>query len=111
MSNALSRADFCRLSLTGLLGAAACKGAAPGPEHEPPKPASAAAAPPPVSASPPKTEGVPKRKLGSTGQEVSMLGLGGAHIGDPDKLTDDDAIALMRAAIDGGITFFDNCWD
>jgi len=39
-----------------------------------------------------------------------MLGLGGAHIGKPD-LGEDDAIGLMRAAIDGGITFFDNCWD
>jgi aryl-alcohol dehydrogenase-like predicted oxidoreductase len=54
---------------------------------------------------------VPKRKLGSTGVQVSMLGLGGAHIGDKDKLTDDEAIALMRDAIAGGITFFDNCWD
>lgn len=39
-----------------------------------------------------------------------MLGLGGAHIGKP-NLSDDEAISLMRAAIDGGITFFDNCWD
>jgi aryl-alcohol dehydrogenase-like predicted oxidoreductase len=53
---------------------------------------------------------VPKRKLGSTGEWVSMLGLGGAHIGDS-KLSDDEAIALMHEAIDGGITFFDNCWD
>lgn len=40
-----------------------------------------------------------------------MLGLGGAHIGDKDKLSDDEAIRLMRDAIEGGITFFDNCWD
>lgn len=39
-----------------------------------------------------------------------MLGLGGAHIGR-DKLSDEQAIKLMREAIDGGITFFDNCWD
>jgi aryl-alcohol dehydrogenase-like predicted oxidoreductase len=49
--------------------------------------------------------------LGSTGEEVSMLGLGGAHIGDKDKLSDTEAVELMHAAIDGGITFFDNCWD
>jgi len=54
---------------------------------------------------------MPQRKLGSTGVQVSMLGLGGAHIGDKDKLSDDEAIALMRDAIAGGITFFDNCWD
>jgi aryl-alcohol dehydrogenase-like predicted oxidoreductase len=40
-----------------------------------------------------------------------MLGLGGAHIGDKDKVSDDEALWLMHAAIDGGITFFDNCWD
>ena len=40
-----------------------------------------------------------------------MIGLGGAHIGDKKKLTDVQSIRLMRAAVDGGITFFDNCWD
>jgi len=120
MSNALSRADFCRLSLTGLLGLAACRQRA-ATEHEPA--ATSAAAPhsavpgasPPPSARPEQTTatehaGVPKRKLGSTGEMVSMLGLGGSHIGQK-SLSDDEAIELMRAAIDGGITFFDNCWD
>jgi aryl-alcohol dehydrogenase-like predicted oxidoreductase len=41
---------------------------------------------------------------------VSMLGLGGSHIGQK-NLSDAEAILLMREAIDGGITFFDNCWD
>jgi len=53
---------------------------------------------------------VPKRKLGSTGEFVSMVGLGGSHIGES-KLSDDEAVSIMHAAIDGGITFFDNCWD
>ncbi len=52
-----------------------------------------------------------KRKLGATGELVSMLGLGGAHIGKKDKLSDKDAIQLMRDAVEGGLTFFDNCWD
>jgi aryl-alcohol dehydrogenase-like predicted oxidoreductase len=56
------------------------------------------------------SSGVPKRKLGSTGEWVSMLGLGGAHIGDR-KLSDGEAIGLMHEAIDNGLTFFDNCWD
>ena len=113
MSNPLSRADFCRLSVSTLLGAAGCSRAqTPRPEHEAEasaKPASAAAAP--SAASSAKTLDVPKRKLGSTGVEVSMLGLGGAHIGDKSKLDDAAAIRLMRDAIEGGITFFDNCWD
>ncbi|HYQ15622.1 MAG TPA: aldo/keto reductase, partial [Polyangiaceae bacterium] len=57
------------------------------------------------------TQSSTKRRLGSTGEQVSMLGLGGAHIGDKDKVSDEEATALMRDAIEGGITFFDNCWD
>jgi uncharacterized protein len=53
---------------------------------------------------------VPRRTLGRTGQAVSILGLGGAHIGQP-MLSEAEAIRLMRAAVDAGITFFDNCWD
>lgn len=52
---------------------------------------------------------VPRRKLGRTGQSVSILALGGAHIGvqnDPDE-----SVRIIRAAIDGGITFMDNSWD
>jgi uncharacterized protein len=107
MSPSLTRADFCRLSLTGLLGAA-CQRKQTTPHAAQEAPATPAVSTPPAAT---KTEGVPKRKLGSTGEEVSMLGLGGAHIGKKDKLSDDEAIALMRAAVDGGITFFDNCWD
>ena len=50
------------------------------------------------------------RTLGSTGERVSALGLGGWHIGFP-KQTEKEAIGIMQAAIDGGITFFDNSWD
>jgi aryl-alcohol dehydrogenase-like predicted oxidoreductase len=39
-----------------------------------------------------------------------MLGLGGFHIGKP-KLSDAEAIRIIRAAIDAGITFMDNSWD
>lgn len=49
------------------------------------------------------------RRLGRTGVEVSVLGLGGFHIG-MDGLSDTDAVKLTRAAIDAGITFMDNNW-
>ncbi len=49
------------------------------------------------------------RKLGRTGIEVSLIGMGGAHIGRLSN--DDDAIKLIRSAIDRGITFMDNSWD
>ena len=51
---------------------------------------------------------IPTRTLGHTGQEVSMLGLGGYHIGDPSEA---EAIKIVRTAADNGITFMDNCWD
>jgi uncharacterized protein len=50
------------------------------------------------------------RKLGSTGEKVSALGLGGYHIGTT-KLSDDESIRLIRTALDRGMNFLDNCWD
>ncbi len=49
------------------------------------------------------------RKLGTTGERVSAIGLGGYHIGVPRSL--EESIKLTRTAIDRGITFMDNCWD
>ena len=52
---------------------------------------------------------IPTRPLGSTGVDVSILGLGGYHIG---KIRDDDqSIRLIRKAIDRGVTFLDNAWE
>jgi uncharacterized protein len=50
------------------------------------------------------------RHLGQTGETVSMLGLGGSHIGES-ALSDAEAVRIIRAAIDGGLTFMDNSWD
>ncbi len=50
------------------------------------------------------------RTLGRTGERVSAIGLGGYHIGKP-SIQEQDAIRLIRKAIDNGITFLDNCWD
>ncbi len=50
------------------------------------------------------------RVLGSTGEKVSAIGLGGWHIGL--KHVDEQlAIRIVRTAIDRGITFMDNSWD
>ena len=57
----------------------------------------------------PATGGLPTRALGKTGQHVSILCLGGWHIGSLGN--DDEAIRIMHAAIDEGVTFFDNAWD
>ena len=50
------------------------------------------------------------RTLGSTGERISAIGLGGYHIG-VSRLTDQESIELIRRAIDRGITFMDNSWD
>ena len=50
------------------------------------------------------------RTLGSTGERVSALGLGGYHIGNS-SLSEEDSIRLVRTALDRGMNFLDNCWD
>lgn len=52
---------------------------------------------------------VPTRPFGRTGIPVSLLALGGWHLGLPN--TDAAATRLAHAAIDAGITFLDNAWD
>jgi predicted aldo/keto reductase-like oxidoreductase len=52
---------------------------------------------------------IPQRKLGRTGVEVSMLGIGGFHIGT--QKDEAESIRIVREAIDHGVTFLDNCWD
>jgi aryl-alcohol dehydrogenase-like predicted oxidoreductase len=49
------------------------------------------------------------RQLGTTGEKVSAIGLGGHHIGRP--ADPQDGIRIVRTAIDRGVTFMDNCWD
>jgi uncharacterized protein len=53
---------------------------------------------------------VPRRALGRTGEKVSMVGIGGYHLGKP-VLSESESIRIIRAAIDNGINFLDNCWD
>lgn len=53
---------------------------------------------------------IPRRKLGKTGLEVSILGLGGGSQFLNACKNDDEAIALVTAAIDGGINYLDSAW-
>src|SRR5690349_11336580 len=61
----------------------------------------------------PQTESnseMPVRTLGRTGVKVSLIGLGGWHLGF--KYIDEElATRIIRTAIDNGINFMDNCWD
>jgi len=50
------------------------------------------------------------RTLGRTGVQVSLIGLGGWHLGF--KYIDEElSTRIIRTAIDSGINFMDNCWD
>jgi predicted aldo/keto reductase-like oxidoreductase len=51
---------------------------------------------------------IPTRPLGTTGVDVSILGVGGAHLSRPEE---DEAIRIVHEAIDGGVTFLDNAWE
>jgi predicted aldo/keto reductase-like oxidoreductase len=57
----------------------------------------------------PETRHIAKRPFGKSGEQISALGLGGHHLGDAeDQKT---AEQIVARAIDGGINFFDNCWE
>ena len=63
---------------------------------------------PVVAAQEESPAGIPTRPLGKTGEKVSVVALGGWHIG---TLPEREAISVMHEAIDEGVTFFDNAWD
>src|SRR5205814_5093287 len=50
------------------------------------------------------------RNLGSTGETVSAIGVGGWHLGFKD-VDEQLAIRIVHTALDNGVNFLDNCWD
>jgi predicted aldo/keto reductase-like oxidoreductase len=54
---------------------------------------------------------MPYRTLGRTGEKVSAIGVGGSHVGKPEKLSEAESIQIIRAALDRGLNFMDNSWD
>jgi uncharacterized protein len=54
--------------------------------------------------------GIGRRKLGRADVEVSIIGIGGYHIG-LSNVSEEDATRIVRRALDEGINFLDNCWD
>jgi aryl-alcohol dehydrogenase-like predicted oxidoreductase len=52
---------------------------------------------------------IPKRPLGRSGMQVSILGVGGFHIGSAQSL--EEATSIVQQALDAGINFFDNAWE
>jgi predicted aldo/keto reductase-like oxidoreductase len=58
---------------------------------------------------PPANGEMPYRSLGRSGEEVSLLGLGGFNIGI--QADEQESIRIIRTAIDNGVNFLDNAWD
>lgn len=92
-----------RMFLSGTLAvAAACTQGAPSTGS--PAVGEIQVLPPPTSKA-----GMPLRSLGRTGVQVSLIGLGGWHVGT--QKDENESIRIIRSALDRGVTFLDNCWD
>jgi predicted aldo/keto reductase-like oxidoreductase len=53
--------------------------------------------------------GIPYRTLGRTREKVSLIGLGGYHLGT--QADPQESIGIIRTGLDEGVNFLDNCWD
>jgi predicted aldo/keto reductase-like oxidoreductase len=53
---------------------------------------------------------IPKRPLGSTGEQISIIGVGGGHLGNP-SLTAETVNRIIHHALDYGVNFLDNAWE
>src|SRR6202035_4444649 len=84
---AVSRREFLGMTAASLLMAGSLRGAA----------------------KPDTKNGLPHRTLGRTGEKVSLIGLGGYHLGK--QADPEESIRIIRTGIDEGINFLDNCWD
>lgn len=52
---------------------------------------------------------IPTRRFGKTDVHISALGLGGHHLGSAEN--EATAVEIVHRAVEGGITFFDCCWE
>ena len=95
----VSRRSFLKGSVLTTLAAPLATGLAA------PLAAQAPAAAPP----PPAVNGMPYRWLGKTGVPVSLLGVGGYHIGV--QASPEDSTKIIRTCIDEGVNFLDNAWE
>jgi len=52
---------------------------------------------------------IPLKRFGKTDVQISAMGLGGHHLGAAKE--EKIAVDIIHQAVDGGVTFFDNCWE
>ena len=50
-----------------------------------------------------------RRPFGRHSDQVSIIGIGGYHIGKPKTMT--ESVRIMHTAIDAGVNFLDNAWE
>ena len=105
----LSRRRFIQLSAAGAAAVSASTAAGASPQAA----GAGSTAKGELPLGPPETvekrNGIPYRAFGKTGVKVSILGLGGYHVGVPPS--GEEAVRLVRRAIDEGINFLDNAWE
>jgi aryl-alcohol dehydrogenase-like predicted oxidoreductase len=63
----------------------------------------------PMSPSSTRHEPVPRRRFGRHPDSVSIIGLGGYHLGKPKTIA--EAVRIVHEAIDAGVNFLDNAWE
>ncbi len=94
----MERREFLKASAIAGVGAVAAGGTA--------QAQSTAAA---ASTARPTSPDMQYRELGTTGEKVSAIGMGGYHLGKQPNPA--ESVQLIHAGVDRGITFLDNCWD
>lgn len=96
----MERRDFLKSATAASITAAALSASAPAQQTSKTSPVKR-----------PEAPGMIYRELGTTGERVSAIGMGGYHLAKDPLSTQEEMVRLVHAAMDHGITFFDNSWD
>ncbi len=103
--NPVTRRRFLRDSALGTMAAGSVLGGCAGPGPLAPSGLDVLATPASVG----ERNGIPYRAFGKTGEKVSILGVGGYHIGV--QTSTQESVNVIRTCIDEGVNFLDNAWE
>ncbi len=98
----MDRREFMKIAASSAL-VSAMAGVANAAEHK-------ATAGTPATSSRSQNGSIPRRILGRTGEKVSIIGIGGHHLGRR-YVEEDVSLRIVRTVLDAGVNFLDNCWD